>query len=312
MSKGIAKVVVTGSLAFDFIMNFPGKFSDNILPDKIHKINLSFLVNRLSKGRGGCGGNIAYNLSLLGVKPILVGILGRDGREYVRWLGRRGVDVRRVVISKKMTAMALVMTDRDDNQLAAFYPGAIGQRQLSLKEIGEGVDLVIIAPNPTKLMAKYVAECQAFGFDYLYDPGMQLPRLTKEELVGGVKGAKIVVGNDYEMEVITSRYEIRNTRYGDQIWITTLGKEGSVIEYQGKKIKIPAAKPLGESDPTGAGDAYRAGFVWAWLQGLSLEKAGRVGGLLAAYTVEKYGTTTHRFTMKEFRRRYQENFDEPL
>lgn len=299
------KVVVTGSLAFDFIMNFPGKFSDYILADKIHKINLSFLVDQIRQGRGGCAGNIAYNLTLLGGKPLIVGVLGRDGKEYARWLKRKGVDVSQIFFSQKNTAMAFVMTDRVDNQLSSFYPGASEVRSLSLRKLKFKPDLVIISPTNPLVMKKFVKECQNLGYPYLYDPGMQLPRFTAREVATGVKEAKMVIGNDYEMELI-------NQKSKDQIWITTLGSKGSVIEYQGKKIKIPPAKPKNESDPTGAGDAYRAGFVWAYFQGMSLEKAGRVGGLVAAYTVEKYGTTTHRFTMKEFKKRYKENFGERL
>lgn len=307
------RIVVTGSLAFDFIMNFPGKFSDHILADKIHKINLSFSVDEMRRGRGGCAGNIAYNLSLLGGRPLIVGVLGRDGRNYARWLKRRGVNVSQIFFSKKNTATAFVMTDRADNQLSSFYLGASEVRRLSLKKLKFKPDLVMISPTNPLVMKKFVKECQELGIDYLYDPGMQLPRFTAREVTAGVKGAKMVIGNDYEMELIKQRTKTMPAgrpacRAGKQVWITTLGAKGSVIEYQGKKIKIPPAKPKNESDPTGAGDAYRAGFVWAYFQGMVLEKAGRVGSLVAAYTVEKYGTTTHRFTMREFKKRYKEDF----
>lgn len=312
-------ILVTGSLAFDFIMNFPGKFSDYILPEKIHAINLSFLVKTLRRERGGCAANIAYNLALLGEKPAILGVLGRDGRRYQNWLQKQGIDVSQIKMSQsKETPSAFIMTDAADNQITGFYPGAMENnikyqiegflRNANIKS--PDVELVIVAPNEPKAMINFAQECQKFSLPYLFDPGMQLPRLSQKDLAASIKGAKIVIGNDYEMALINQKAKSKKQK--TQIWITTLGAKGSMIEYQGKTIKIKAAKPKNLSDPTGAGDAYRAGFIYGYLQGFDLKTAGQIGSVCAVYTVEKYGTTTHHFSKKEFEKRYQENYNEKI
>ncbi len=309
-------ILVTGSLAFDFIMNFPGKFSDHILPEKIHNINLSFLVKNLRRERGGCSANISYNLALLGEKPAILGVLGRDGREYKKWLAVKGVDVSLIkLIASKGTSSAFIMTDSVDNQITGFYPGAMSaSAQLRISELlnCELINMVIIAPNTPKAMIGFAKECQELKIPYLFDPGMQLPRLTKKDLNTGIKGAKIIIGNDYEMSLIKSRLGQGVRQTNDQIWITTLGAKGSLIETEGKKIKIKAAKPKNTTDPTGAGDAYRAGFIYGYIRGYDLKTAGQIGSVCAVYTVEKYGTTTHSFTKKTFFARYRANFGDKI
>lgn len=305
-------ILVTGSLAFDFIMNFPGKFSDHILVDKIHVLNLSFLVKDLRQERGGCGANIAYNLALLGEKPVILGFLGGDGKAYKNWLKRQGVDVSMIKIMKsKGTASAFIMTDSADNQITGFYSGAmVANTKLKIENCKLKIGLVVIAPNEPKAMINFAKECQELNIPYLFDPGMQLPRLRKKDLVMGIKGAKIIVGNDYEMAMINQKAKIKKQK--SKIWITTLGEKGSIIEYNSKRIRVKAARPKNTSDPTGAGDAYRAGFVYGYLHDFDLKTAGQIGSTCAVYTVEKYGTTTHKFTKKEFAKRYQENFDEEI
>lgn len=330
-------IVVTGSLAFDFIMNFPGKFSDHILAEKIHTINLSFLVKNLRRERGGCAANIAYNLALLGEKPAILGVLGHDGVEYKKWLAAQGIDVSLLRIYRaKGTSSAFIMTDSADNQITGFYPGAMdASAELRISKLSncEFIDLVIIAPNAPKTMINFAKECQELKIPYLFDPGMQLPYLSKKDLIIGIQGAKIIIGNDYEMSLIKSRLEntlgsgkqaVKTSRgwpdglprgggiKKDQIWITTLGANGSIIEHEGKKIRIRPAKPKNVSDPTGAGDAYRAGFIYGYIRGYDLKTAGQLGSLTAVYTVEKYGTTTHRFTKKTFEKRYRVNYNETI
>jgi len=309
-------ILVTGSLAFDFIMNFPGRFSDNILPEKIHTLNLSFSVKTLRRERGGCAANIAYNLALLGEKPAILGVLGRDGRRYKNWLKKRGIDVFLIqIIKSKGTASAFIMTDSVDNQITGFYPGPmVENKKLKIENCKLKINLVIIAPNEPKAMINFTKECQKLSLPYLFDPGMQLPKLSKKDLEMGIRRAKIIVGNDYEIGLIMSKLKTQNSKLKlkSQIWITTLGARGSMIEYQGKKIKVKAAKPKTIADPTGAGDAYRAGFIFGYLHGYDLKTAGQIGSVCAVYTVEKYGTTTHRFTKKEFQTRYQENFSEEM
>lgn len=310
-------ILVTGSLAFDFIMNFPGRFSDHILPEKIHTINLSFLVKDLRQERGGCAANIAYNLALLGERPAILGFLGGDGKAYKNWLKRQGVDVSMIKIMKsKSTASAFIMTDSADNQITGFYAGAMSaSAKLKIhnsysKGIPQSGQFVIIALNEPKAMINFAKECQEFNIPYLFDLGMQLPSFKRKDLVSCLRSAKIVIGNDYEMAMINQKAKIKKQK--SKIWITTLGEKGSIIEYNSKRIRVKAARPKNTSDPTGAGDAYRAGFVYGYLHGFDLKTAGQIGSTCAVYTVEKYGTTTHRFTKKGFEKRYKENFGEKI
>ncbi len=333
------KIMITGSLAFDFIMNFPGKFGDHILPEKIHEINLSFLVEKLQKQYGGTAGNIAYNLALLGFKPAILATAGNDFSEYKKFLENSGVDTSMIyIIEAEPTASAYIFTDMVDNQITGFYPGAMKYtRKLSINSaLSSGAalacgaestpfrsslggtppraPLVVISPNDPSAMIKFAKECQNLGIPYLFDPGMQLPRLKTQDLRLGIEGAKIVIGNDYEIALMAKRLGYRDIkRLGEnKITITTLGGKGSLIETDGKTYKIPAAKPRKVLDPTGAGDAYRAGFLAGFLRGLPLKTCGKMGSIAAVYTVEKYGTTTHKFTVKEFKNRYQKNFREEL
>ena len=305
-------VIVTGSLAFDQIMNLPGVFSDYILPDKIHKLNVSFLVDTLRKEWGGTGGNIAYNLALLGIKVELVAAIGSDGDEYMSWLAKNKVNINKIKKFKDiLTASGFVITDRQDNQIWNFYGGAMMRaKEISLSSIKVKPRLVIIAPNDPKAMIQYSKECQKKKWDYLFDPAFYIPSLSKNDLLIAVKKAKIIIGNDYEITMLKRKIgpHFAKASWGKQIWITTLGEKGSVIRRGKEEYRIPAAKPKGIVDPTGAGDAYRAGFVAGYLQGQTLKVCGRMGSVCAAYTVEKYGTQTHKFSLREFRERYETNF----
>ncbi|MBI4035200.1 MAG: carbohydrate kinase family protein [Candidatus Chisholmbacteria bacterium] len=306
-----SSVVVTGSLAFDHIMNLPGVFTDYILPDKIHKLNVSFLVDTLRKEFGGTGGNIAYNLALLGIKVELVATIGKDGDEYISWLANHKVDISGVrKFNDILTASGFVITDKQDNQIWNFYGGAMRKAsQLSLQSIKVRPGLVTISPNDPEAIIQYVKECQESDWEYLFDPAFYIPTLSVEDLTMAVKGARIVVGNDYEVALL--RDKLQATSYkpqANQILITTLGDKGSTIRQGNKQWRIPAVKVKKIVDPTGAGDAYRAGFVAGYIRGLPLPVCGRMGAVGAAYTVEKYGTQTHKFTLKGFQRRYEANF----
>jgi adenosine kinase len=300
-------VIVTGSLAFDHIMNLPGVFTDYILPDKIHQLNVSFLVDTLRKEFGGTGGNIAYNLALLGIKVELVAAIGSDGKSYLTWLRKNKIKVSSVqLIKDTLTASGFVITDRKDNQIWNFYGGAMRRTPLKL---GHGASLVIIAPNDPKAMIAYAKECQNRGWDYLFDPAFYIPTLAKDDLSLAVGGAKIVVGNDYENALLERKIANGKWRMANsQILITTLGEKGSVIRQGKKEWRVPAAKARKVVDPTGAGDAYRAGFVAGYIAGRLLPECGRMGAVCAAYTVEQYGTQTHKFNQKEFKHRYATNF----
>lgn len=307
-------ITVTGSLAFDHIMDFPGKFSDHIMPDKIHKLNLSFYLETLKKQRGGTAGNIAYNLSLFKIPTAVLGVVGRDFEEYNNFLKTSGVDTSHIkIIEDELTASAFIMTDTADNQIAGFYPGAIKKADsLSLKNLNYQSSYVVIAPDNPEAMVKFARECQELSIPYLFDPGMQLPRLTDEELQNGIKGADIVIGNDYEMELIKQRVKDQDLLESVKVLITTLGEKGSTIQTKNQTLQISAAKPTAVVDPTGAGDAYRAGFLAGFTKGLNLKICGQMGSVAACYAIEKYGTTNHTFSLQEFCERYKENFGEEL
>ncbi len=309
-------ILVTGSLAFDYIMNFPGKFVDHILPDKIHILNLSFLLETLRKEKGGTAGNISYNLGLLKTNVSVLATAGEDFKDYGIFLEKSGVDISSIAIAKKeSTATAFIITDQNDNQITGFYPGAMSlDKSLKISEIKNRPELVVISPTDPLAMDNFVAECQRFQVPYLFDPGMQLPRLTNEQLLKGIEGAKILITNDYEMNLIKDRLQLTDDQILSlvEIMITTLGEKGSEIKTKTQKLKIKPAKPSKISDPTGAGDAYRAGFLAGYIRGFNLQTCGQMGAVAACYTVEKYGTTTHAFTLFEFCKRYKENFAKDL
>jgi len=307
-------ITVTGSLAFDHIMDFPGKFADHIMPDKIHQINLSFLVNTLQKQKGGTAGNIAYNLALLNSPVSILGIVGNDFSEYEKFLKNTGVDTSNIkTAADKLSSTGFIMTDQNDNQITAYYPGAMSDAtSLSLENIKS--DLVVISPNNPQAMIKFAKQCQEKKLDYMMDPGMQLPTLDPSDLKNMIQGATILIGNDYEIALLKEKTGLNERALLSQvkILITTLGENGSTIQSGLKTIQVSSAKPAEVVDPTGAGDAYRAGFLAGYLKGLGLKICGQMGSVAACYAIEKYGTTSHKFAVDEFKKRYQENFGEEL
>ena len=302
-------ITVTGSLAFDHIMDFPGVFSDHIMPDKIHQINLSFLVNSLKKLKGGTAGNIAYNLALLNCPVSILGAAGVDFADYGEFLRKTGVDITGIKIVEDSTSSAFIMTDQKDNQITAFYPGAMTQNSsLTI----ESSDFAVISPNDPAAMVIFAKQCQKKNIPYMLDPGMQLPRLETQDLQEMLKGAAILIGNDYEMELLRSKVG----KISVDILITTLGEKGSVIQTKDQTIEVAAGKPTKVVDPTGAGDAYRAGFLAGYIKkldpdkiGVDLKTCGQMGSIASCYAVEKYGTTSHKFTVKEFDERYKQNYE---
>ena len=307
-------ITITGSLAFDHIMDFPGKFSDHIMPDKIHQINLSFFVNTLSKQKGGTAGNIAYNLALLKMPVGIVGAVGSDFSDYGKFLAGAGDDISKIhTTDDNLTSSCFIMTDKSDNQITAFYPGAMDYAQkLSLEEIQ--TDFVIVAPNNPMAMINFTKECQNKNTPFMMDPGMQLPALSSEDLKNMLKGAKILIGNDYEIAYLSEKLKAKSEKLLEQvdILITTLGEKGSKIQTKDQVIQIDPAKPKEVLDPTGAGDAYRAGFLTGFLKDFDLKTCGQMGAVTACYAIEKYGTTNHSFTVEEFCKRYKESFGEKL
>lgn len=306
-------VVVTGSLSYDHIMAMPGRFSDHILPDKIHMLNVSFIMQTFRREFGGTGGNIAYSLGLLGVPVRLVAAAGNDFEPYRAHFQRVStVDISGVrAFATLSTAQGFAMTDRDDNQIWGFYQGAMGESsRLSVTKALKGAQFLIVGPNDVGAMIKYAREAQSKKVPYLFDPAFNIVHFTKKDLRQSLEGAAIIIGNDYEIHLIKDRLQLTDDwlRKGNKIVITTRGSKGSLIWHGKKQWKIPVAKIKNASDPTGAGDAYRAGFMAGIVKGYSLDVCGRMGAVAAAYTVEKYGTQTHTFTLKQFYQRYEASF----
>lgn len=308
------KVLVTGTMSFDYIMDFSGRFADRIMPDKIHRISLSFLVDKLSKQFGGTAGNIAYSLKLLGTDPEILSAAGNDFAPYDAFLKKNGISVRHITVIRKLpTGSYFVVTDKEDNQIGSFYTGATRYADsLSVERAAGSVkpDLAVLSATDPKAMTQYVRECRKISLPYLYDPAFQIGTLTGEELRDGITGAEIFIGNDYEIALTEEKLGISHEELIMMVpvTITTLGSKGSVIETRKESIHITPAKPKKVSDPTGAGDAYRSGFVSGFVRGFDLVTCGQMGSVAAVYTVEKYGTVTHLFTRVEFCRRFRDNY----
>ena len=309
-------VVCTGSIAYDYILSFKGHFKDHILADKTHILNLSFLVDDLRKHRGGVAGNYAYNLTLLGFPAAVLATAGSDATEYREWLMARGVDCHGLrLLDGEITATGFTTTDLDDNQLTGYYGGAMGRAaMLGVDDAPPGAEALIVGPNDPAAMMRLVKECRKKGLPFVFDPAHQLPRLSAEDVTEGARGAWILIGNDYELELIMQR--TGRTMDGllelAEMVVTTLGREGSRIATSTAVVEIPPAPAKRESDPTGAGDAYRAGLVAGLLRGLELEQAGKVASLAATYAVEQVGTVEHAYTFTQFSQRYQDAFGEAL
>lgn len=297
-------------------MDFPGYFKDYILPDKIHILNISFLVKTLRRQRGGIAGNIAYNLALLGESSTIFSTAGADFGAYKRHLTEIGVDTSQIrIYEDTATATAFITTDLDDNQIAGFYPGAMSRAsELSLEALPERPRLALIGANEPSAMKSFVNECHKLAIDYIFDPAQQLPSLSKEQIETGILGAKVVVGNDYEIELIQNKIGLSKKEILKKagILITTKGVAGSVIATRDCQVQIPIAKPKKIVDPTGAGDAYRAGIIKGLIRNWDFEKMGRVAALCATYALEQYGTQEHYFTKEEFEKRYFEEFGEEI
>ena len=311
------KLVVTGSIAFDNIMDFPGHFYEHILADKIHMLNVSFLVDTMKKQRGGTGGNIAYSLALLGSRPLLYSSVGPDFTEYGAQLEAAGVDTSAAVqVSDHFTATCYITTDRDNNQITGFYPGAMAHdAELSLAPLGLATDdLVVIAPTEPQAMTRFAGECQAAGVPYIYVPAQQIIRLSAEDLVAGIRGARVIIANDYEYEMMHNKTGLTADDMLEhaELVVTTRGEEGSVIRTRDGVAVIPIAQPREVVDPTGAGDAYAAGFVHGLTRGFPLAQCGRIAALAAVYVIECYGTQAHTFSRDDFAARYAENFGATL
>ena len=305
-------ILVSGSLAYDKIMNFPGLFADHILPEKIHALNVSFPIFELRQNFGGTAGNIAFNLALLEVAPVIISTAGNDFAKYEQWLTEHKICTDQIKkISDMPCACAHIITDEADNQITGFHFGAM---QIPVGEISESIiksaKLAIVSAGNIDDMTILPKQYKQCGLPYIFDPGQAIPALSENQIKDCIAGAKILIVNDYELSLILQKTGLSKADIIKQveILITTFGEKGSLIERGAKKFEIPAAKPKNISDPTGAGDAYRAGLIKGLLLGWPLDKVGRLAATVAAYTVEKYGTQTHAFSWESLQQRYKQNF----
>lgn len=306
------KLTVTGSIAFDYLMSFPGKFTEHFLPEHFERVSLSFLVDSMDKRRGGCAPNIAYTLALLGESPKLMAAAGRDFEEYRTWLEAAGIDTGLVrVVENKFTASFFCSTDTANNQIASFYTGAMAHAaELSFRTV-ERPDLVIISPNDPGAMTQYAEECRALGIKYIFDPGQQCARMSGSEIADGINGAEIVICNDYEFELIRQKTGLSEADVLQQAGtlVVTRGEKGStVMRRDGSSVSVDAVAPTKVADPTGVGDAYRGGFMKGLAMRATDEVCARMGSVAATYCLEHLGGTAHAYTWKEFTARYEKHF----
>ncbi len=308
-------IVITGSVAYDYLMTFPGYFQDHILPDKLESISLSFLVDSMVRLQGGTAPNIAYTLALLGEKPRIFAAVGEDFAEYRTWLETNGIDTTWAkVVPGEFTASFFVNTDLSNAQIASFYPGAMARAsELSLKTVAsEELDMIVISPNDPEAMKSYVTECIDLGYKYIYDPSQQIVRFSGEELRAGIEGAFALFVNDYEYALTQKMTGMSEEMLLDyvEVLVVTRGENGSDIYTKDCRYHIPVAPPIRIGDPTGVGDAFRGGFLAAYGRGLDWETCGQVGALAATYCLEETGTQTHTYMRREFIDRFSECFDD--
>ncbi|HZD57073.1 MAG TPA: carbohydrate kinase family protein [Anaerolineales bacterium] len=308
-------ILLTGSIAYDYLMSFPGYFRDYILPDRLDSISLSFLVESMVRRRGGTAPNIAYTLALLGERSRILATVGEDFEEYRSWLETHGVDTSAIrVIPGEYTASFFANTDRSNAQIASFYPGAMAHAgDFSLQQLnGDQPDLVMISPNDPRAMIRYVEECQELGIPYLYDPSQQIPRLDGDDLRVGVEAALALFVNDYELGMVEKRtgMDLADVLDGSHFTVVTRGEYGATIYAEGGETSIPAVAPKAIVDPTGVGDAFRGGFLKGFSRGWEWEICGRLGALAATYCLEQEGPQGHTYTRAEFVTRYRSHFDD--
>lgn len=304
--------LVSGSLAYDRIMTFPGKFSDHILPDKIHILNVCFLIDRLEENFGGTAGNIAYTLSLLGEESLILATAGKDFDRYESWLREHSISMKGIrLLDNDFTAGAYITTDQSDNQITGFNPGAMRQPcDFDVNTLPPTDSLAILGPGNKDDMIGLPAKYRELKVPYIFDPGQQIPAFSGDELLSCIDGAYMLVTNDYELEMIMKATGLTKAQLAEkcQVILTTLGEQGSLIHANGEETKVGAVKLDKATDPTGAGDAFRAGLLKGHAMGKSLEECAKMGAVSASFCVEQYGTQVHRFTMDEFTARFEATF----
>jgi adenosine kinase len=310
--SGGRAALICGSVAYDTILLFPDRFKQHILPDKLHILNVSFLVPEMRREFGGCAANIAYTLHLLGDTALPMAAAGHDFGPYRERLVARGMSVEHIkVIDEAFTAQAFITTDLDDNQITAFHPGAMQYAHLNrVADAGGKIALGIVAPDGRQAMIEHAAQFAAAGIPFIFDPGQGLPMFSGAELEKFIEQASWVAVNDYEWGMLAQKTGLTMAEVAARVeaLIVTKGAEGSVIQAGGRLWEIPCAKPRTLVDPTGCGDAYRAGLIHGLLHSLDWQTSGRLASLLGAIKIESRGPQNHAFTREELLRRYSENF----
>jgi adenosine kinase len=301
-------IIVSGSLAYDRIMDFPGRFSDHILPEKIHVLNVCFQVDGMKEKFGGTAGNIAYALTLMGEKPGISATIGRDYHRYLDWLAKNGISTENIrVIEEEFTASAYITTDRADNQITGFNPGAMKySSSLNFDKLNPKETIVIVSPGNLEDMVNYPRACKARGIDYIFDPGQSLPMLDSKDLIQAIEGSRILISNDYELDLIMSKTGLdKESLLGlTRTIIVTLGALGSQVSTPDGEINIPTVTPRKVEDPTGAGDSYRGGLLSGLVRGKDIGDCARMGSVCASFAIECYGTQEYTFSLQEFNERF--------
>ena len=304
--------LICGSLAYDTIMVFPGRFKEHILPQKVHILNVSFMVPQIRREFGGCAGNIAYNLHLLGCEGQIMATAGQDFDPYAEWINQCGMTQQRYIkkIAHEYTAQAFVTTDLDDNQITAFHPGAMNSSHENNVPTGEDISIAIISPDGKEGMVQHARQCHEAGIPFIFDPGQGMPMFNGDELLEFVEQASYICVNDYESELLQERTGLGIKQIAEQVeaMVVTFGGKGSVIYTDGISIEIPAVWAGSVQDPTGCGDAYRGGLLFGLMNGMGWEVSGRIAALISAIKVAHPGTQNHTITLDEFKDQFEQEF----
>ena len=303
--------LICGSMAYDTIMVFHDKFKHHILPEKVHILNVSFLVPALRREYGGCAGNIAYNLNLLGEEALTMAVVGHDFSPYSQWMNQNGLSSEFIhILDNQYTGQAYITTDEDGNQITAFHPGAMSYSHLNAIPADKDISIGIVSPDGKEGMQLHAAQFAELDIPFIFDPGQGMPMFNGAELLTLVDQATWITLNDYESELMQERTGLTIEQLAERVdaLIITLGSKGSKIYTQGEAITIPAAKPSAILDPTGCGDAYRAGLLYGLMNELDWDVTGRIASLLGAIKIEHHGTQNHQLTFSEFKQRFHENF----
>ncbi|MHB8623086.1 MAG: carbohydrate kinase family protein [Sulfuricaulis sp.] len=303
--------LICGSFAYDTIMVFQDQFKNHILPDKVHILNVSFQVPTMRREFGGCAGNIAYSLKLLGGEPLPMGTVGKDFAPYAEWMEQHGIDHRYIkVCNDAYTAQAFITTDMDDNQITAFHPGAMNRSHETRVTDAIGATLGIVSPDGREGMIQHARQFTEAGIPFIFDPGQGMPLFSGVDLIAFLEQATWVTLNDYEAELLQERTEksLRQLAAYGQGLIVTLGARGSCVYTNGRMIEIPVVPAATANDPTGCGDAYRAGLLYGLARNLDWETTGRVAALMGSLKIAQHGTQNHRFTPDEFANRFHDSF----